>query len=64
MCKKEKDSRETNSAILQFLQQHLLNKDPFVLHNMIYHNIFYRILQLFLTYYTSISIAIFALGTP
>ena len=24
--------------------------------NMIYHNIFYRILQLFLTYYTSISI--------
>ena len=34
------------------------------LHNMIYHNIFYRILQLFLTYYTSISIAIFALGTP
>ena len=24
--KKEKDSREINSAILQFLQQHLLNK--------------------------------------
>ena len=33
MCKKEKDSRETNSAILQFLQQHLLYQDHFVLHN-------------------------------
>jgi hypothetical protein len=30
---KEKDSREINLAILQFLQQHLLNKGPFVLHN-------------------------------
>ena len=36
MCKKEKDSREINSAILQILQQHLLNKDPFVLHNQQY----------------------------
>ena len=33
MCKEEKDSREINSAILQFLQQHLLYQDHFVLHN-------------------------------
>ena len=33
MCKKEKDSREINSAILQILQQHLLYRDHFVLHN-------------------------------
>ena len=36
MCNKEKDSREINSAILQILQQHLLNKGPFVLHNQQY----------------------------
>lgn len=30
--KKEKDSREINSTILQILQQHLLYQEPFALH--------------------------------